>query len=200
MLQPVFSGFMLGGSLIAAIGAQNAFVIRQSALGLHVFWLCLFCSLADALLIWSGVFGLAAVIALWPWFVPVMTYGGVLFLVFYGIKAALRAVSPTGMGADGDLSSGLLAALLACAGFTFLNPHVYLDTVIFVGSIANARPKGEQHFFAVGATLASFTWFFAIGYGARALGPWLRRPRVWQVIDGLIALIMFGLAAKLLLG
>ena len=200
MLQPVLAGFALGGSLIVAIGAQNAFVIRQAALGRHVFWLCLFCALADTLLIWAGVFGLAAVIAVWPWFVPIMSYGGILFLIIYGFKAARRAVSPIGLGAEGEPSTSLFTALMACAGFTFLNPHVYLDTVIFVGSIANARPKGEQHFFAIGASLASFLWFFAIGYGARALGPWLRTPKVWRVIDGVIALIMFGLAGKLLLG
>jgi L-lysine exporter family protein LysE/ArgO len=200
MLSAALAGFLLGGSLIVAIGAQNAFVIRQGVLQSHIFWVCLFCAVCDALLIWAGVFGLGALIKALPWFVPVMTYGGAAFLIWYGIKALRRALNPEGMGAAGEGTLSLNAALLACAGFTLLNPHVYLDTVILVGSIANARPTGEQWPFAAGASLASLVWFFVIGYGARALGPWLGQPRVWRVIDFLIAGVMFLLAFKLLVG
>jgi L-lysine exporter family protein LysE/ArgO len=200
MLQAAVSGFLLGGGLIVAIGAQNAFVIRQGVLKNHIFWICLFCAAADAALIWAGVFGLGAVIKALPWFVPVMTYGGAGFLLWYGVKALMRALRPSGLGAGGEGLLTLKGALLACAGFTLLNPHVYLDTVVLVGSIANARPLGEQMPFATGASLASLVWFFALGYGAKALGPWLGQPRVWRVIDFLIAAIMFGLAYKLLTG
>lgn len=200
MLAAALAGFLLGGSLIVAIGAQNAFVIRQGVIGRHLFWVCLFCAFSDALLIWGGVSGLAVVIKALPAFIPVMTYGGVAFLVWYGIKALRRAMTPTRLAVGDETSSTLFQALAACAAFTFLNPHVYLDTVIFVGSIANARPAGEQMPFAFGATLASFVWFFLIGYGAGALRHWLSRPIVWRAIDLAIAAIMFALAAKLLLG
>jgi L-lysine exporter family protein LysE/ArgO len=200
MMSAMVSGFLLGGSLIVAIGAQNAFVIRQGVVGAHVFWICLFCAASDALLIWSGVFGLGAVVKAVPSFVMVMTYGGAAFLAWYGVVALRRALVPAAMAATEAGSASLSAAIAACAAFTFLNPHVYLDTVILVGSIANARPPGEQVPFAAGASLASLLWFFMIGYGARALRPLLARPRIWQVIDLVIALIMFLLAGRLLLG
>jgi L-lysine exporter family protein LysE/ArgO len=200
MYSAALSGFLLGGSLIVAIGAQNAFVIRQGALNAHVFWVCLFCSLCDAVLIWAGVFGLGALIKHIPLFIPVLTYGGAAFLIWYGIKAVLRALHPSGLGTIAESTGSLQSALLACAGFTLLNPHVYLDTVILVGSIANARSDGEQVPFATGASLASFVWFFALGYGAKALGPWLVQPKVWRVIDFCIAAVMFLLAFRLLVG
>jgi L-lysine exporter family protein LysE/ArgO len=200
MLTAVVSGFLLGGSLIVAIGAQNAFVIRQGALNAHVFWICLFCSVCDALLIWGGVFGLGALIKLVPMFIPVLTYGGATFLIWYGMKALMRAVHPSGMGASTEAAGTLQSALAACAAFTLLNPHVYLDTVVLVGTIANARPLGEQVPFATGASVASLIWFFVLGYGAKALGPWLVRPKVWRIVDFCIAAVMFLLALKLLLG
>lgn len=200
MLAAAVAGFLLGGSLIVAIGAQNAFVIRQGALNAHVFWVCLFCSVCDAVLIWAGVFGLGALIKLVPMFIPILTYGGAAFLIWYGVKALLRALNPSGMSSSSESAGTLKAALAACAAFTLLNPHVYLDTVVLVGSIANARPQGEQIPFASGASVASLTWFFALGYGAKALGPWLTQPKVWRVIDFIIAGVMFLLALKLLLG
>lgn len=200
MLGPFVSGLLLGGSLIIAIGAQNAFVIRQGVLRSHVFWIVLFCAVADAVLIVAGTAGLGALIKAVPLFVPVMTYGGAAFLLFYGLKAARRALNPSGLGASAEAPLPLLAALGVCAGLTFLNPHVYLDTVILTGSIANARPAAERWPFAAGAAAASFVWFFALGYGAAALGPWLGRPRVWRAIDFSIAAIMLLLALKLLIG
>jgi L-lysine exporter family protein LysE/ArgO len=194
------AGFLLGGSLIVAIGAQNAFVMRQGVLKSHIFWVCLLCSLFDAVLIWAGVFGLGALIKAVPMFVPIMTYGGAAFLAWYGIMALRRALNPTGLGASSELAASLSSVLLACVGFTFLNPHVYLDTVILVGSIANARPPGEQVSFATGASAASFVWFFALGYGAKALGPWLGQAKVWRIIDFCIAGVMLLLALKLIMG
>ena len=200
MLGAVLAGFALGGGLIIAIGAQNAFVIRQGVLNQYVFLVCLFCSVSDALLIWSGVYGLAAVLALAPQLLALLRYGGAGFLVWYGIKAFGRAFNPEAMAASERKTQSLASALTTCAAFTWLNPHVYLDTVVLVGSVANARAVGEQAPFAFGAALASFVWFFSIGYGAKALRGPLSQPKVWQVIDLAIAAIMFWIAIKLLLG
>ena len=124
--------------------------------------------------------------------------GGAAFLIWYGIKAFRRVLNPHVLSAEGHTASNLVMALATCAAFTWLNPHVYLDTLILVGTIANARPMGEHALFALGATLASFAWFFAIGYGAKALRGPLLKPMVWRMIDLIIALIMFYLAYKLL--
>ena len=200
MLNAALSGFALGGSLIVAIGAQNAFVIRQGVLNLHVFWICLFCSVSDAVLIWSGTYGLGAILQTLPWLIPVMTYGGAAFLAWYGYKALLRVLHPSAMDGASKTTTSLTVALATCAALTWANPHVYLDTVILVGSIANARPSGEQAPFATGASLASALWFFGLGYGAKALRGPLSKPLVWRMIDAIIALVMFSLAIKLLIG
>ncbi len=200
MLAALLAGFALGGSLIVAIGAQNAFVIRQGVLNSHVFWICLFCSFSDAVLIWGGTFGLGVILQSLPWLVPVMTFGGAAFLLWYAIKAFFRALKPSSFNEDGKTTTSLAVALATCAAFTWANPHVYLDTVILVGSIANARSHGEQAPFALGASLASFVWFFVLGYGAKALRGPLSRPIVWRAIDAIISLVMFWLAAKLVLG
>ena len=200
MLGAMLAGFALGGGLIIAIGAQNAFVIRQGVLNQYVFWVCLFCSVSDALLIWVGVYGLAAVLAVAPQLLAVLRYGGAAFLVWYGIKAFGRAFHPEAMADSAHKTQSLGSALAICAAFTWLNPHVYLDTVVLVGSIANARAVGEKAPFALGAALASFVWFFSIGYAAKALRGPLSQPKMWRVIDLAIAAIMFCIAIKLLLG
>ena len=200
MLAAALAGFALGGSLIIAIGAQNAFVIRQGVLNQYVFWICLFCSMSDAILIWSGIYGLAAVLAVAPQMLALLRYGGAAFLVWYGVKAFRRALDPNAMTVSDSNSKSLVSALAMCAAFTWLNPHVYVDTVLLVGSIANARVSGEQLPFAFGASLASFVWFFVIGYGAKALRGPLSQPKVWRGIDAAIAGIMFWIAIKLLLG
>jgi L-lysine exporter family protein LysE/ArgO len=198
MISALLSGFALGGGLIVAIGAQNAFVIRQGVIGRYLLAVCLFCAVSDAVLIWSGVFGLASLIKAWPQLITIMTYGGAAFLIYYGIKALRRAMNPESMQLSESATESLWSALATCAAFTWLNPHVYLDTVVLVGSIANARPSGEQAPFALGASLASLLWFFSIGYGAAMLRPFLSKPSVWRMIDYAIAAIMFLLAAKLL--
>lgn len=199
MLNAILAGFALGGGLIVAIGAQNAFVIRQGVLNSHVFWICLFCSFSDAILIWAGTYGLGTILQVLPWLLIVMQYGGAAFLIWYGIKAARRVLKPEALDDSTKTASNLFMALATCAVLTWLNPHVYLDTVVLVGSIANARPQGEQAAFAFGASLASFAWFFAIGYGAKALRGPLSKPMVWRGIDAAIAAIMFWLAFKLLI-
>jgi L-lysine exporter family protein LysE/ArgO len=196
----MIAGFALGGGLIVAIGAQNAFVIRQGVLNQHVFWICLFCAISDAILIWGGTYGLSGLLLWMPQLLVLMRWGGVAFLTWYGVKALRRALNPDAMQDEARTAPTLFAALSLCAAFTWLNPHVYLDTVVLVGSIANARPAGEQASFAAGASLASFTWFFAIGYGAKALRGPLSKPTVWRMIDGAIAVIMFWLALRLALG
>ena len=200
MFGAVTAGFALGGSLIVAIGAQNAFVIRQGVLNAYVFWICLFCATSDAILIWTGTYGLAAVLVTAPQVITFMRYGGAIFLLCYGMKAALRALHPSGIKDSQDKPQSVAAALALCAAFTWLNPHVYLDTVVLVGTLANARQAGEQAPFALGASAASFVWFFALGYGAKILREPLSKPKVWQVIDGVITLVMFWLGTQLLLG
>ncbi len=200
MFTALVAGLALGGSLIVAIGAQNAFVIRQGVLNSHVFWICLFCAASDAILIWGGTYGLGVVLQSLPWLVPVMTFGGAAFLLWYAIKAFGRALTPAVLSENGKTTTSLAMALATCAAFTWANPHVYLDTVVLVGSIANARPLGEQAPFATGATLASFLWFFGLGYGAKALRGPLSKPIVWRAIDATIAIVMFWLAVKLVLG
>ncbi len=200
MLNAILAGFALGGGLIVAIGAQNAFVIRQGVLNSHVFWICLFCSVSDALLIWAGTYGLGKILQVLPWLLTVMQYGGAAFLAWYGFKALRRALKPEALNESTKTTSNLFMALATCAALTWLNPHVYLDTVILLGSIANARAAGEQAPFALGASLASFAWFFLIGYGAMALRGPLSKPIVWRGIDAAIAVIMFWLAIKLVLG
>ena len=191
-------GFATGLTLIVAIGAQNAFVLRQGIRREHVLPVVLVCSMADALLISAGVAGLGALMTANPVVTEVIRYGGAAFLIGYGLLAVRRALRPGTMVASDHVAGTLRAALLTCLGFTFLNPHVYLDTVVLLGSIAN-QYEGPW-LFAAGAVAASFSWFFALGYGARRLSRFFARPRSWQILDGLIAVIMFTLAARLLIG
>jgi L-lysine exporter family protein LysE/ArgO len=192
------AGFALGFSLILAIGAQNAFVLRQGLRGEHVFWICLTCALSDAILISAGVAGFGSLATHLPWFEPVMRYGGALFLVFYG-AASLRNARRGGevLVASNGGSTRLRTSLLTVLAFTWLNPHVYLDTVVLIGSISAQYADRLQ--FGLGAVVSSFVFFFGLGYGARLLAPVFARPRAWQVLDVLIALIMWGIAIKLLI-
>jgi L-lysine exporter family protein LysE/ArgO len=191
------SGFLLGASLIIAIGAQNAFVLRQGLMRRHVFVICLICSLADAVLITAGVGGLGALVAASPRLIVVVTAGGALFLGCYAGLAFHRAIRPGALRATGDGAGGLKAAVAACLAFTFLNPHVYLDTVLLLGSLSG-RFAGEARIaYGAGAAVASFAWFFALGYGARLLQPLFARRIAWRVLDIAIGLVMAGIAASL---
>lgn len=198
-LTAAVNGFLLGGGLIVAIGAQNAFLLRQGLLRRHVLALALFCALSDALLIAAGVAGLGTLIAGWPAGLAAATWGGAGFLAVYGGLALRRALRPAALHpADAAGPESLAAALLTCAGFTFLNPHVYLDTVVLVGSVSAQYAAAARPWFAAGAMTASLLWFFALGYGARLLVPLFARPLAWRVLDAIIAAIMFTLAAALL--
>lgn len=193
-----FAGFGLGFSLILAIGAQNAFVLRQGLRQEHVFWVCLICALSDAVLITVGVAGFGALATVVPWFETAMRLGGAAFLIWYGMRNAISAFrGGEALTAGGNGSIGLAAAALTTLALTWLNPHVYLDTVVLLGSVSAQYP--DQLEFGAGAVIASFTFFFSLGYGARLLSPVFSNPRAWQVLDIVIALVMWAIAAKLLL-
>ena len=199
MLTAALSGLFLGLSLIIAIGAQNAFVLRQGLRREHVFVVCLTCALSDALLISLGVFALGTVTDLIPGIEPALRYGGAAFLLAYGLRSARSAMTGSSALTSGDgARQGLGATLATALAFTFLNPHVYLDTVLLIGSIASQYP-GREAAFGAGAATGSFLFFFSLGYGARLLAPVFARPNAWRVLDGVIAVVMIGLAVKLIL-
>ncbi len=194
------AGFLSGAALIIAIGAQNSFVLRQGIRREHVLPIVLVCSSADVLLIAAGITGLGALIQAVPLLLDATRYGGSAFLIAYGLLAARRALQPQQLTVDSSIGTSLGAAMVTCLAFTFLNPHVYLDTVILLGSLANQCGDRGRWVFGAGAAAASFIWFFALGYGARLLGPLFRKPSAWRVLDSLIAVIMLGLGLMLLLG
>ena len=191
------SGFTVGFSLILAIGAQNAFVLRQGLRGSHVFAVCLTCAVSDALLIAAGVAGFAAVAEAAPWVKPVFLWGGVAFLTVYGLMS-LRSAWRGGhaMPEEGQTTGSLGKAVLTCLAFTWLNPHVYLDTLVLIGSLATAW-NGERLLFGAGAVSASFVFFFSLGYAAGGLAPIFRTPRAWRMLDGVVGIVMLALAAGL---
>jgi len=192
------SGLALSLSLIVAIGAQNAFVLRQGLRREHVLTIVLACGLSDALLMGAGVLGLAALIAQHAGLARLLTLGGAAFLALYGLRALWRARQQESLQAGAGAALSLPQALLQLAGFTFLNPHVYLDTVLLVGSVGAQQPGAARAAFLTGAASGSLLWFAALGFGARWLAPWFARPRAWQWLDALVGLTMLVLAAQLL--
>ena len=198
MTADFIAGFLASAALIVAIGAQNAFVLRQGVRREHVLPIVVVCAGADALLIAAGVAGLGALIRSAPALLSAARYGGALFLLLYGAMAARRALRPETMKVDPSVGASLGAAIAACLAFTFLNPHVYLDTVILLGSLASQRPDAGRWAFASGAIAASIIWFCGLGYGARLLAPLFMNPVAWRVLDSLIALIMAALAIALM--
>ena len=200
MIPAALAGLGLGLSLIVAIGAQNAFVLRQGLRREHIVVVILICALSDAALIALGVAGAGWVFDRVPWLVDVVRWAGAVFLAVYGALAARRALRPTGLAvASGDATG---ASLLAVAGttlaLTWLNPHVYLDTVVLLGSVASTHGQWRWAFGA-GAMLGSVLWFTALGLGARLLAPVFARPAAWRVLDGVIAVVMVVLAVSLVL-
>jgi L-lysine exporter family protein LysE/ArgO len=197
---PFATGFAIGGGLIIAIGAQNAFILRQGLLKQHVFPLVLFCAISDALLIIAGVAGLGALVQQSPLALQVVAIGGALFLIWYGIKAFRRSQTAQSLDLAKAEAPSLRAALGMCAAFTWANPHVYLDTVVLVGSLSAPFSGSAKIAYAVGASTASFAWFFSLGYGARLLVPLFAKPATWRYLDLGIAAVMWLIAAKLLWG
>ncbi len=192
------TGFLLSATLIVAIGAQNAFVLRQGIRRQHVGVIVSFCALADLLLIAAGVIGLASVLGSAPRLTSLLTILGTGFLLWYGLSALVRALHPrtlyAGAGAE-PLS--LRLAMAQAAGFTLLNPHVYLDTVLLMGTIGARQPADARAWFVGGAAAASGVWFTSLGYGARLLAPLFARPRSWRILDSLVGVTMLALAALL---
>jgi L-lysine exporter family protein LysE/ArgO len=197
---PVYiQGLLLGLALIVAIGAQNAFVLRQGLRREHVGSVVTFCAIADATLIAAGVFGMAKALADSPGIARALALAGAVFLAVYGWRALKRARSPQALMASADSPAfGRGAALAQAAAFTLLNPHVYLDTVLLVGSVGAQQPAALRGWFVAGASTASVLWFGSLGYGARWLAPWFARPKAWQWLDALIGVTMWVLAAMLL--
>ena len=196
MVSSTIAGFAAGFALIVAIGAQNAFVLRQGLRREHVLPVVLICALSDALLIAAGIAGLGAVVTARPTAVTVIRWVGAAFLLGYAVLAARRAWRPSGLTPADRAPATLRATLLTCLALTYLNPHVYLDTVLLLGSVAQRHP--HRWLFGAGATLASVVWFTALGVGAGRLAPVLARPAAWRVLDGLIAVVMVGVAVSLL--
>ena len=198
MISTLLSGFALGFGLILAIGAQNAFVLRQGLRKEHVLAVCAVCSFSDAVLIAAGVAGFGSAVEALPWLVPVMRWGGAAFLVVYGAQS-LRDAWRGGkrLEAGAGVGRALWPTLATALALTWLNPHVYLDTLVLLGSVAAA--SAQPAVFGIGAITASFVFFFSLGFGARALAPLFRRPGAWRVLDLVFALTMWGVAVKLLL-
>ncbi|MER6067012.1 LysE family transporter [Streptomyces sp. NPDC001792] len=195
------AGFGTGLSLIVAIGAQNAFVLRQGVRRDAVLAVVGICALSDAVLIALGVGGVGAVVVAWPGVVRTVGMVGGLFLLCYGVLAARRVLRPgaDGLGTEGEAAGSRRRAVLTCLAMTWLNPHVYLDTVFLLGSLAAGR-GALRWTFGLGAALASLCWFAALGFGARLLGRFLTRPAAWRVLDGLVAVTMLVLGATLMAG
>lgn len=198
MLSSFLPGFSLGFSLILAIGAQNAFVLRQGLRREHVFWTCLACAVSDAILITVGVAGFGSLATLIPWFEPLMRYGGALFLICYGALSFRKAwLGGDSLETRNGQSAGLSSTILTVLAFTWLNPHVYLDTIVLIGAIS--AQFSDRLAFGAGAVTSSFVFFFGLGYGARLLAPVFQRPRAWQILEILIGVVMWMIAVKLVI-
>ena len=198
MSSPLLVGFIASFTLIAAIGAQNAFVLRQGIRREHVLPVVALCTVSDIVLISAGIAGVGALISAHPSALNIAKFGGALFLVGYGLLAARRAWRPSSLTPSEAAPARLIEALLTCAALTFLNPHVYLDTVVLLGALANEH-RDERWLFGVGAVTASAVWFVGLGLGARQLAGLFARPLTWRILDGLIAVMMIGLGMSLAL-
>ncbi|MFK4808765.1 LysE/ArgO family amino acid transporter [Devosia sp. ZW T5_3] len=200
LLPPFLSGFALSAALIVAIGAQNLFVLRQGLRAEHVGPIVLFFGVSDALLIAAGVSGVGAFLSAAPQLTTLLAIGGAVFLGWYGILALRRVASPNAMSVAEGTGMSLGQTIVTGAAFTFLNPHVYLDTVLLMGTAGSAQPEDLRPIFALGAAAASFIWFATLGYGARLLQPIFIRPSAWQALDLVVGIVMLSLAASLLIG
>ena len=197
MLQSYLNGFLLTASLIVALGAQNAFVLAQSLRREHHLASALLCIVCDFLLISAGVLGLAQLISKSPELLAIARFGGAAFLFWYGFNALKRAAKPNALIAASQASQSLSKVLLLTLSVTLLNPHVYIDTVLLIGSVG--AQQGVPYAFILGATSVSTLWFMSLALGASHLAPRLAKPMTWRVIDCAIGLLMFALASSLLL-
>jgi L-lysine exporter family protein LysE/ArgO len=193
------TGFATAFALILAIGAQNAFVLRQGLLRQHVFWLCLLCAVSDAILIIAGVTGFGAVVTIYPGFPRIMALAGAAFLLVYGALRLRAAVRGDDVMTLVGKSSALWPTLATAAAFTWLNPHVYLDTLGLIGAVSTQFIGSHKIAFGLGAIASSFVFFFGLGYGARLLAPLMQSVRAWRILDLGIGIVMWLLAAGLIL-
>lgn len=199
MWQSYLNGLLMAAGLIIAIGAQNAFVLAQSLRREHHLPVAALCVLCDALLVSAGVFGLATLLAQNPLLLAIARWGGVAFLLWYGVQALRRAISPGVLDQSSEAGPrSRRTVLLAALAVTLLNPHVYLDTVLLIGSLGAQQTAPGAY--ALGAASASLVWFFALALGAAWLAPWLARPSTWRLLDLAVAMMMFGMAAQLVNG
>ncbi len=199
MLTPLLIGFATGLTLIVAIGAQNAFILRQGIRREHVLPVVAVCTVSDMALMAAGVAGFGALITAHPQVVTLARFGGAAFLIVYGMLAARRAWRPSGLTPSEAGPSRLAGVLLTCLAFTFLNPHVYLDTVVLIGALSNEHRDGRW-LFGVGAAVASAVWFTTLGFGAGRLRGLFARPAAWRILDGFIAVTMIALGVAVLHG
>ena len=195
----VLFGFATSLSLIVAIGAQNAFVLRQGIRNEHVLPVVILCAVSDLVLIMAGVAGVGALVTAHPQLLTVARYGGAAFLIAYGLLAARRAIRPTTLIPSDAGPARLTSVLLTCLALTFLNPHVYLDTVVLLGTLASQQGDARWRF-GIGAAAASVVWFFCLGFGARRLAGVFAKPATWRILDWLIALTMIALGISLAVG
>ena len=199
MLTPLLIGFATGLTLIVAIGAQNAFILRQGIRREHVLPVVAVCTVSDVALMAAGVAGFGALVTAHPQVVTLARFGGAAFLIVYGMLAARRAWRPSGLTPSEAGPSRLAGVVLTCLAFTFLNPHVYLDTVVLIGALSNEHRDGRW-LFGVGAAVASAVWFTTLGFGAGRLRGLFARPTAWRILDGLIAVTMIALGVAVLHG
>ncbi len=200
MLSAFLTGFFLGFSLILAIGAQNSFVLRQGLIGRHVFTVALFCSLSDAILISVGVAGISIFLDNYIDLVSDWLFGiSAIWLTVYGLIRLRDAVKgKSALVIESASTNGLISTLSILVILTFANPHVYLDTVVLIGSVSQQFPGNIKVAYVLGASLASFVFFFSLAYGAKFLSPIMQKPVSWQLLDGFIAFVMFSLAIKMI--
>ena len=199
MLHTYLQGFAIGLSLIVAIGAQNTFVLKQGLKKQAVFWVCFVCALSDSILVVLGITGFATVIQLYPELVGFAKWAGAVFLLWYGLQHAIQAFkSNQSLHAGSQNEIKLSKIIIVCLALTWLNPHVYLDTVVLIGSISTQFEQTKLYF-ALGVITASWFFFFSLGYGARVLIPVFANPQAWKVLDVVIALIMWSIAISLIM-
>ena len=193
------TGLLLGGSLIIAIGSQNAYVLKQGLIRSHIFIICLICALSDALLITIGTTGIGTIIEKHPDWLKAITWFGAIYLFIFGIMSFRAALSNQTLdAASTNTSQNIKIILSTVLALTFLNPHVYLDTVLLIGSIASPYVSTERIYFTLGAISASFIWFFSLGYGARLLIPLFKKTSAWKFLNSLIGIIMWWIAYSLI--
>jgi L-lysine exporter family protein LysE/ArgO len=196
MSSPLLLGFVASFTLIAAIGAQNAFVLRQGIRREHVLPVVAVCTVSDMVLISTGIVGVGALIGAHPSVINIAKFGGAVFLIGYGLLAARRAWRPSSLVQSNSAPARLAEVVVTCLALTWLNPHVYLDTVVLLGALANEH-RDERWLFGIGAVTASAVWFFSLGLGARRLAGLFTTALTWRILDGLIAVTMIGLGVSL---